>query len=118
MKLLISLISALALSGCSYGLTNYSVKPFEDSTGKIHCCDVSIINGKEIGQLKALVYMGADGELMVSLEQSDVKAFQGQAIAATVASNTASTIATTVGAVLIAPVAAPLANTILKGVVE
>lgn len=117
---LVSLI-ILFLTGCTSlqyaGNASYSIKPYEDKHGSVHCCVVDVYNGKEIAYIKTHVSLGANGEIVVDLEESGVAAFQGQAIASQTAAATASTIATTVGAVMIAPVAAPIANTIINGIV-
>jgi len=121
MKLLLASTIVL-LTGCQSlqyaGNASYSVKPYEDKNGAVHCCIVDVYNGKEIAHLKTHISMSPGGEIVVDLEESGVAAFQGQAIASQTAAATASTIATTVGAVMIAPVAAPIANTIIKGVVQ
>lgn len=85
MKCLLVFVSLLALAGCASlnnaGTADYQVRPFVDSGGVTHCCEVSIRNGKEITALKARVEKRGD-DYLVEVEQQGVQAFAGQAIVA------------------------------------
>jgi len=78
-------LALLALTSCASlnnaGTASYSIKPFNGVNG-VTCCEVEIKNGKEIGHLKVRAEKHADGSYFIDLEERNVKAFTGQAIAA------------------------------------
>lgn len=114
MKHLIALaMLAMALTGCASlnnaGTASYSVKPFVTDKGEVHCCEVTVLNGKEIASLDAHIEKKG-GDYTIDLKERGVMAFRGQEIAAGAAhdaAKVATTAALAVGGVLIAPVAAP-----------
>lgn len=83
---------AAALSGCASlrnaGTADYTVRPFEVG-GRVICCEVHVRNGKEMDTLRAHITRDGD-RYTVDLEQSGVRAFEGQAIAAGVVSEAVS----------------------------
>lgn len=97
----------LTASGCASlqyaGVAIYTVKPFKSPSGDMVCCEVTVANGKEIGYLKTRIERRG-GDWTVYLEETSVKAFEGQKVAAT-AATTAAAIA---GGILVAPLAAPI----------
>lgn len=85
-KLIILLLAIGILAGCASlqnaGTAEYSVKPFVDTkTGDTTCCEVLVKNGKEIAGVKALIQKQGES-YTVYLEETGVKAFEGQAISA------------------------------------
>lgn len=74
------------LAGCSSlnnaGTASYSVKPFAAADGSLHCCEVTVINGKEIASLDAYIEAWPGNHYIVRLKERGVVAFQGQQIAA------------------------------------
>lgn len=107
------LLLSLLLAGCDSlmyaGHAGYNVKPFEDSKGNLHCCEVNVRNGKEVAYLNAHISMGADGAITVDLVEQGVAAFDGQRIASVVAQDAAKAAVTAgmvAGGVMIAPLAA------------
>jgi len=111
----------LTASGCASldyaGVAKYTVKPFTDASGALICCEISVANGKEIGYLKTHIEKRG-GDWTVHLEETSVKAFEGQKIAAQTAETVASTAATAASAVLIAPAAASVVSPLLQGIVK
>lgn len=83
---------AAALSGCASlrnaGTADYTVRPFA-ADGRVICCEVHVRNGKEMDSLRAHITRDGD-RYTVDLEQSGVRAFDGQAIAAGVVSEAVS----------------------------
>lgn len=109
---LIPLIAVLALSGCASldqaGTASYSMKPVLVND-KLVCCEVVIVNGKEIALLDATVIKRGD-DYEVRLHEEGVAAFEGQRIAAGAAKTAAAAAAKAAaigGTVLVAPVLAP-----------
>ncbi|GAB6125023.1 hypothetical protein [Humidesulfovibrio idahonensis] len=85
MRMLTSLLLLLALAGCALrnaGVAEYRLRPYLDANGTERCCEVSIINGKEIANLEAVFTRAADGSCRVELRETGVQAFEGQKIAA------------------------------------
>ena len=83
MKIIFLILALAGYSSLSFAGTDaYSIKPFIDASGKKHCCEVTVHNGKEIGCLKALIKANADGSYEVHLEEKSVKALEGQRITA------------------------------------
>lgn len=81
------LLCVLTLAGCASieraGNAEYSVEPFVTPGGAAVCCRVSVKNGKEIAYLEAHIEKRGDN-YTVDLKEQGVKAFEGQAIAASV----------------------------------
>ena len=108
----------LALGGCASldqaGTASYSMKPVLVDD-KLVCCEVMIVNGKEIALLDAtMIRRGDDYE--VRLHEEGVVAFDGQRIAAGAARSMAASAvkAAAVGGLAIAaPVLAPAAGAML-----
>lgn len=98
------------LTGCASvrdaGIAHYSVKPFvvDQQTHQLACCEVDVVNGKEIGSLEAHIVKGSDGSYVVDLKEQSVKAFEGQALAANVTSQSVAEAAKVGAAVALAPV--------------
>jgi hypothetical protein len=74
----------VALSGCASlqyaGNASYTVEPFADRAGGVHCCRVTIADGKERAALD--VHVSKVGENVdITFSERSVTAFQGQAIA-------------------------------------
>jgi hypothetical protein len=108
----------LALSGCASlnnaGSASYSVRPFMAGEHAM-CCEVTIINGKEIALLDATIIKSGD-DYQVHLHEEGVVAFEGQRIAAGAAKQLAADAvkaAAIGGAVLIAPIAAPALGAVM-----
>ncbi len=76
----------LFLTGCASvqnaGTAEYSVKPVAIGEKTI-CCEVTVKNGKEFAYLEAHIEKRGD-DYTVDLKEQGVKAFEGQAIAASV----------------------------------
>lgn len=114
MKSIIALAALVSLAGCASldhaGTASYSVKPFVTDKGEVHCCEVTVTNGKEIASLDAHIEKkGAD--YTIDLKERGVVAFRGQEIAAGAAheaAKLATTAALVAGGVLAAPALVPV----------
>jgi hypothetical protein len=123
MKTIMVLAAVALLPGCASleyaGNSSYSVKPWQDAYGRLHCCDVQVHNGKEMAAVHAHIRMTKDGDIEVDLQEQGVTAFEGQRIASVVAQDTAKaglSAAAIAGGVLVAPAVAPaLAAAISSG---
>jgi len=84
-KSLVVLLALLAISGCTTlqyaGNASYTVEPFKDEQGAVHCCRIAIVDGKERAALDVHVNKTGDN-YDITLSERNVAAFQGQAIAA------------------------------------
>jgi hypothetical protein len=81
-----------SLAGCSSlwyaGVADYRIEPLTDSQGKpTGCCALEIHDGKQYQTVNATFSRTADGNYAITLNQQDVQAFKGQAIAASAASD-------------------------------
>lgn len=86
MKTVLVLLLIALLAGCgTFGTSHYTVEPFV-LDGVQKCCRISIQNGKEIGSLKARFKKTGD-DWDITLEESGVRAFEGQKIAADAATS-------------------------------
>jgi len=108
------------LTGCTSlqyaGVAHYTVKPFEIKEDVV-CCEVILINGKEIDRIDVTVKkMGSD--YTVTLKEWNVNAFEGQEIAADAATATASTVGKVTAGVLLAPTVVPAAGAVLQGIIK
>lgn len=83
--ILLSIIALVSLAGCASvqnaGTAEYTVRPFLGAGGSVHCCEIRVVNGKEIAQLEAHVSKQGDN-YTVDLKEQGVIAFEGQRIAA------------------------------------
>lgn len=102
------LICVLTLAGCASiehaGNAEYSVEPFVTPGGAAVCCRVSVKNGKEIAYLEAHIEKTGDN-YKVDLVEKGVKAFEGQAIAASVIGASLTAAQRAALAVILAPLA-------------
>lgn len=96
MKTVLVLLMIALLVGCSSlnnaGSASYSVKPFAAADGSLHCCEVTVMNGKEIASLDAHIEAWPGSHYIVDLKERGVIAFKGQQIAADAAGNVLSII--------------------------
>ena len=85
MKLTIIAVCLIGLAGCtplqSAGSASYTIKPFAQPDGNLACCEVEVLNGKEIANLEAKIVKKGD-DFTVELKEQGVVAFKGQEIAA------------------------------------
>jgi len=85
MKRFFAIALIVSLAGCASlnnaGTAEYTVRPFLDQSGGVHCCEVRVVNGKEIASLDAHISKEGDN-YTVDLKERGVQAFGGQAIAA------------------------------------
>lgn len=99
MKTLLLLPFLFMLGGCPSlqyaGNASYTVRPIEVSSGLV-CCEVAVINGKEIAKLDAHIIYNKDGTYNVHLREWNIAAFKGQAISSETL-NTALETAVTLG---------------------
>ncbi|WP_175777536.1 hypothetical protein [Burkholderia anthina] len=87
-----ALIACLALAGCDSlqyaGIARYEVSPFVDTTGApAGCCVLRVWNGKQMATVEATFTHRSDNSYSISLRETDVEAFAGQATAASAASD-------------------------------
>lgn len=68
------LISSCSLLPEKMGKTEYSIKPVELTSGKIICCEAHVFNTKDYGKLVFKFKKTADGNMEVTLDESDVDA--------------------------------------------
>lgn len=109
---LIALVSLF--TGCASvqnaGTAEYTVRPFLDAGGSVHCCEIRVVNGKEIALLEAHVAKQGDN-YTVDLKEQGVVAFEGQRIAAgamQAAIDAAAKAATAATAANLTPMLAPM----------
>jgi hypothetical protein len=89
---LAALLFVIALSGCESlqyaGIARYEIGPLTNAAGDpVGCCVLRIWNGKEMAAVDAQFARTGDGNYSISLKETDVKAFTGQATAAAAASD-------------------------------
>lgn len=82
MRALAVILLMAVLAGCSYGVAEYSVRPYLDGQGRERCCEITIRNGKEFVSLEASFSRADNGTCAVTLREQGVKAFEGQQAAA------------------------------------
>lgn len=108
------------VTGCASldhaGVASYKVKPF-DAAGKTLCCEVEIVNGKQIASLDATIEKRGD-DYTVVLKQRGVEAFRGQAIAAGAVTATATTAAKAATAIMVAPAAAAVGGAAIRAIAQ
>ena len=94
-KILMVVVVGL-LGGCASlqnaGTASYSIKPFEKADGGLECCEVQVLNGKEIANLEAKITRKG-GDFSVELKEQGVAAFKGQEVSAEAAKALAETAA-------------------------
>lgn len=94
-KIMVVVVVGL-LGGCASlqnaGTASYSIKPFEKADGGLECCEVQVLNGKEIANLEARIVKKGD-DFTVELKEQGVTAFKSQEISADVAKSVAETAA-------------------------
>ncbi|PRZ56552.1 hypothetical protein BX589_101202 [Paraburkholderia fungorum] len=81
-------------SGCASlwyaGMARYDIEPITDSKGiATSCCVLKVWNGKQMATVDAIFTRSSAGDYSISLRETDVQAFQGQATAAAAASDVA-----------------------------
>ena len=98
----------LLTTGCASlqnaGSTSFTADPYISPKGEILCCIVKYDSGKEIAMVHAEVHkVGSDYSLV--LDETGIKAFEGQQISADAAKLVAKTAAESAVAIMLAPVA-------------
>ncbi|WP_155639066.1 hypothetical protein [Burkholderia cepacia] len=88
----ITLLVCLALTGCDSlryaGIARYEVSPLIDEGGApVGCCMLRVWNGKQMATVEATFTHQSDNSYSISLRETDVEAFAGQATAASAASD-------------------------------
>ncbi|PRH21924.1 hypothetical protein C6T71_19690 [Burkholderia multivorans] len=88
----IALSMCLALAGCDSlryaGIARYEVSPLVDAAGApAGCCVLRVWNGKQMAAVEATFAHQSDNSYSISLRETDVEAFAGQATAAAAASD-------------------------------
>lgn len=120
MKLIAIIGLAAALAGCSSlhnaGTASYTVRPIVIE-GKTYCCEVAIINGKEIAELDASVEKEGDN-YKVTLRERGVTAFKGQEVAAEVATVGTKAAAKAATAVMTAPAIGELGGAAIQAITK
>jgi hypothetical protein len=73
-KLIVSTLAVLILSGCATGAgqTEYTIEPAEMSDGTTVCCKVHVFNSKDYDRFKFKLNKGADGSLIIELDETGV----------------------------------------------
>ncbi|CAB3742397.1 hypothetical protein LMG24238_06877 [Paraburkholderia sediminicola] len=90
---LVALLCA-STSGCASlwyaGMARYDIEPITNANGvATSCCVLKVWNGKQMATVDATFTRSAAGDYSISLRETDVQAFQGQATAAAAASDVA-----------------------------
>jgi len=90
----LALLACSAMSGCASlwyaGMARYEIEPITDAAGAAtSCCVLKVWNGKQMATVDATFTRTAAGDYTISLRETDVQAFQGQATAAAAASDVA-----------------------------
>ncbi|KGC00077.1 putative lipoprotein [Burkholderia cepacia] len=91
-RVVIALSTCLALTGCDSlryaGIARYEVSPLVDAAGAPSgCCVLRVWNGKQMATVEATFAHQSDNSYSISLRETDVEAFAGQATAAAAASD-------------------------------
>ncbi|KWK75800.1 hypothetical protein [Burkholderia ubonensis] len=94
MRAAVLLTACLAFAGCDSlryaGIARYEVAPLVDAAGApMGCCVLRVWNGKQMATVEATFTHSTDSTYSISLRETDVQAFAGQAIAAAAASDAA-----------------------------
>lgn len=108
-----SILLVIIFSGCAdYGVARYSIEPVIVNNQAV-CCKINLVNGKEIGRIRVHLEK-KDGHWLIDLDERNVKSFEGQQVAASVATTSIEAAAnvSAVSAVI------PVASTIIKGVAQ
>lgn len=92
MRAAVLLAACLALTGCDSlryaGVARYEVSPLVNSAGmQAGCCVLRVWNGKQMATVEATFTHQSDNSYSISLRETDVEAFAGQATAASAASD-------------------------------
>ncbi|HDR9760981.1 TPA: hypothetical protein ACK3Q6_001583 [Burkholderia cepacia] len=92
MRAALVLAACLALGGCDSlryaGIARYEVSPFVNEAGDpVGCCVLRVWNGKQMATVEATFMHQSDNSYSISLRETDVEAFAGQATAAAAASD-------------------------------
>ncbi|RQV20678.1 hypothetical protein DF039_12660 [Burkholderia cenocepacia] len=70
------------------GIARYEVSPLVDTNGApAGCCVLRVWNGKQMATVEATFAHQSDNSFSISLRETDVEAFAGQATAASAASD-------------------------------
>ncbi|WP_143810994.1 hypothetical protein [Paraburkholderia piptadeniae] len=89
---MVAALIAASLSGCASlwyaGIARYEIEPIPDSNPP-SCCVLRVWNGKQMATVDATFTRTPAGDFTISLRETDVEAFQGQATAAAAASDVA-----------------------------
>lgn len=93
-RLVLAALLCASTSGCASlwyaGMARYDIEPITDSKGvATSCCVLKVWNGKQMATVDAIFTRSAAGDYSISLRETDVQAFQGQATAAAAASDVA-----------------------------
>ncbi|CAN0620548.1 conserved protein of unknown function [Burkholderia multivorans] len=88
----LALAACAALAGCDSlryaGIARYEISPLVDAAGSpAGCCVLRVWNGKQMATVDAGFTRAPDGSYSISLRETDVQAFAGQATAAAAASD-------------------------------
>lgn len=93
-RAILAALMCLAASGCDSlwyaGMARYEIEPITDGAGvATSCCILRVWNGKQMATVDATFARTSAGDYSISLRETDVQAFQGQATAAAAASDVA-----------------------------
>lgn len=93
-RVICAVLALASLSGCASlwyaGVARYEVSPIVDASGRADgCCVLRVWNGKQMATVDATFTRTPTGDFTISLRETDVEAFQGQATAAAAASDVA-----------------------------
>ena len=93
-RALAALLLAAGLTGCDSlryaGIANYRIEPLTDAAGTpTGCCVLMVHDGKQYATVDATFSRTPAGDYSISLRETDVQAFKGQAVAASAASDAA-----------------------------
>lgn len=98
MKSLVALLLVGSLGGCVNlyaGISRYEIAPLQGPDGKpVGCCRLTVTSGKEYAAINAkFTKVGEDYTL--TLDESQIEAFKGQAVVASAASDVAAAVSNT-----------------------
>lgn len=105
MRTALVLVACVALVGCSSleyaGIARYEIGPTTDLAGTpTGCCVLSVWNGKQMATVDAQFQHTSPDTYSITLHETDVQAFAGQATAAAAASDAVGAAATAAAAAL------------------
>jgi hypothetical protein len=107
-------LAVAVLAGCASsndaGIANYKLIPYFDAAaGKYVCCEVDVVNGKNIASVNVHITKSSEDALSIDLNEQGVNGSTGQGIASATATSVATAVSTAAASAvqIIHPVSLP-----------